>query len=508
MTPDLEKLSGMGEEELEATLLALIGHKRHNALDFIELYPKQKEFITMGGSKQERMLFAGNQMGKSYVGAFETACHLTGLYPKWWSGRRFDHKVRGWAAGESTTVTRDVGQTLLCGEPGVDSEFGTGLIPKHCFADRPTLARGAVADAYDTIAVWHHTNGVRDGISTLQFKSYEQGRKKFQGRTLDFVWWDEEPPMDVYVEGNARWSATGGMSYMTFTPLQGMSDVVYRFWSMQQGETPEQFARRGHLTMGYKDSLHMTPEKVADLLSKYPRHEHDARINGAPLLGSGRILLFDEAAIGFPRGQIIPDHWAKLWGVDFGITHPFAAVLIAWDRDLDIVYVMHTYRAANELPLVHTEALRAIAADVPVAWPHDGEKREENKSGQLAPMYKKFDLRMLPKHAHYPGGGFSTEAAIMELQQRLQKAGGPGGIRWCEDLEDLFVEARGYHRKDGLIVKLRDDLLSALFKALMMKRYARPGPIGYAPRPPMLARRNRPLRTPRVNPWTGVALPT
>src|SRR5450830_1601123 len=201
MTPDLDKLANLSDDELEATLAAIVGHRRFNALDFVDLYPKQREFIALGAHKQERMLFAGNQMGKSYCGATETAYHLTGLYPDWWTGRRFDHKVRGWAAGVSTTVCRDVAQTLLCGEPGVESEFGTGLIPKVLFADKPILAIGAVADAYDTIAVWHHTNGVRDGISTLQFKSYEQGRKKFQARTLDFVWWDEEPPMEVYVEG-------------------------------------------------------------------------------------------------------------------------------------------------------------------------------------------------------------------------------------------------------------------------------------------------------------------
>ncbi len=467
----------MTADELEETLTALVAHKRENKLDFVELYDRQKEFIALGAKYQERMLFAGNQMGKSFCGAVETAYHLTGLYPDWWVGRRFDHPVRGWAAGVSTTVCRDVGQTLLCGEPGVESEFGTGLIPKALFADKPTLARGAVADAYDTIAVWHHTNGVRDGISTLQFKSYEQGREKFQGRTLNFVWWDEEPPMDVYVEGNARWSATGGMSFMTFTPLKGMSDVVLLFLHASDD-------RRQYITMGYKDAKHMTPEMVQDLLAKYPKHEWDARMNGIPMLGEGRILVFDQDAISFQRHMPIPVHWPKLWGIDFGITHPFAAVLVAWDRDLDIIYVTHTYRAADTLPLVHTEAIRAICADAPVAWPHDGEKREENQTGQLAPMYKKFDLKMLPKHAQWPEGGFSTEAAVMELQQRLQKAGGPGGIRICDDLNDLFGEMAGYHRKDGLIVKVRDDLISALFKALMMKRYARSVELGYKPRPP------------------------
>jgi hypothetical protein len=89
----------------------------------------------------------------------------------------------------------------------------------------------------------------------------------------------------------------------------------------------------------------------------------------------------------------------------------------------------------------------------------------------------------------------------MELQQRLQKAGGPGGIRIAGDLEDLFGEMRMYHRKDGLIVKVRDDLISALFKALMMKRYARPVQLGYTPRPQHHRRSNPPSGP--IDPWTG-----
>lgn len=495
---DIDQLAGLGDAELLQTLELLAQHKQQNKLDFFKPYPVQQEFYTLGASKQERMLFAGNQMGKSYAGAAECAYHLTGLYPDWWQGRRWDRAVKAWAAGESTTVTRDVAQTLLCGEPGVEEAFGTGLIPRHLFADRPTLARGAVADAYDTIQVRHASGG----ISTLQFKSYEQGRKKFQGRTLDFVWWDEEPPMDVYIEGNARWSATHGMSYMTFTPLQGYSAVVCRFLRPDGSESPAALAMRGHLTMGYKDALHMSPEMIESLLAKYPKHEWHARMNGEPLLGSGAVFLVDTDAIKFPRSKHIPNEFAKLWGIDFGVTHPFGAVLIAWDRDYDIVYVLHTYRRANATPLVHSEAMRAIDANAPVAWPHDGEKREENKTGEFAPLYKKFDLKMLPNHATWPQGGFSTEAAIVEMQQRFEKAGGPGGIMICEDLDDLFEEIRMYHRKDGLLVKERDDLLSALFKALMMKRYARPGPIGYLPRRTP-GSRTQPRTAPRINPWTG-----
>lgn len=82
-----------------------------------------------------------------------------------------------------------------------------------------------VADALDSIVVKH----VSGGESTIGFKSYDQGRAKWQGETLDIVWFDEEPPQDIYTEGLTRTNATGGLVYLTFTPLLGMSEVVRSF---------------------------------------------------------------------------------------------------------------------------------------------------------------------------------------------------------------------------------------------------------------------------------------
>lgn len=285
-------------EDLEL-LEALDLNRRFNKLDFWQPYEKQREFIALGANKYERLLFAGNQLGKSECGAYETACHLTGLYPHDWPGRVWNRPVKLWSAGESTTVVREVSQAKLCGPPGDEENFGTGFIPRRCFVGKPSVARGAVADAYDTLKCLHFRQSSQaqdatdDGISSLSFKSYEQGRKKFQGTTIDGIWWDEEPDMEIYTEGNARWSATGGMSWMTFTPLLGMSTVVKRFLH-------ESDAYRACLTMGIADAKHMTPEMQKSLLSKYPEHEWPARMNGSPMLGEGRIFIVAEEVLRCP----------------------------------------------------------------------------------------------------------------------------------------------------------------------------------------------------------------
>jgi len=92
-------------------------------------YTKQAEFHAAGATVRERLLMAGNQLGKTFCGACEAAIHLTGLYPEWWQGRRFDHPVRAWAGSETGEVTRDGVQRLLVGEPKNETEWGTGMIP-------------------------------------------------------------------------------------------------------------------------------------------------------------------------------------------------------------------------------------------------------------------------------------------------------------------------------------------------------------------------------------------
>ena len=205
------------------TLSALRTRKLENRLTDYWPYSKQIAFHEEGATHRERLLMAGNQLGKTYCGGAETAYHLTGLYPDWWSGRRWDRPVRGWAGSKTGEVTRDGVQRYLVGEPKDESQWGTGMIPKAKLVDYGR--RQGIADALDNVTVQH----VSGGISTLGFKSYDQGRQKWQGETLDFCWFDEEPPMDIYMEGLTRTNATGGMTMITFTPLMGMSSVVSMF---------------------------------------------------------------------------------------------------------------------------------------------------------------------------------------------------------------------------------------------------------------------------------------
>ncbi|MET3372012.1 phage terminase large subunit-like protein [Variovorax boronicumulans] len=445
------------EEKLE--LLALLEEKQRrkegNKLRDYRAYAKQAEFHAKGSGFRERLLMAGNQLGKTWSAGFETAMHLTGRYPDWWAGRVYPKAVAGWAAGVTSEVTRDSVQRVLCGR---SNAIGTGAIPRDAIKDK-SMKRG-VADAVDTLVIRHGGGGdVQAGESLIGFKSYDQGREKFQAETLDFVWLDEEPDADIYTESLTRTNATGGMVYMTFTPLKGMSDVVRRFLI-------DKVAGSCVTSMTINDAEHYTPEQRAAIIASYPAHERDARTKGIPTLGSGRIFTVSEETIkvgSFP----IPAHWAQLGGLDFGWDHPSAAVRMAWDRDNDTIYVTDCHRQKEQTPILFSASLREWPTWLPFSWPHDGLQHDKGSGQQLAEQYRKAGLQMMPDRATFPDGSNGVEAGLQDMLQRMQLK----KFKVFSHLEDWFEEFRLYHRKDGKVVKESDDLMAATRYAYMMRRY-------------------------------------
>lgn len=408
---------------------------------------------------------AGNQLGKTLGGAAEVSMHLTGQYPDWWDGIRFDRPVTWIAGSESGELTRDGVQRLLLGPPSDQSAWGTGYIPADCVVD--TTSRPGVADAVATILVKH----VSGKNSTLLLKSYDQGRTKWQANTVDGVWFDEEPPLDVYSEGLTRTNATFGPVIVTFTPLKGMSDVVLRF--LEPAADDEGAGDRAVVQMTIEDAEHYSPEERAKIVAAYPAHEREARAKGIPIMGSGRVFPIAEEEI-VCEPFAIPEHWVRITGVDFGWDHPFAATDCAWDRDADCFYVVKEYAARESTPVIHSAAIKAwdIGTWVPVAWPHDGLNHDKGSGEELANQYREQGLKMLDERATFEDGGNGVEAGITDMLTRMQTG------RWkvFSTCGGWLGEFRLYHRKDGLIVKVKDDRISSSRYALMMKRFAKTKP--------------------------------
>jgi len=207
-----------------------------------ELYPKHVKFFTAGGKHEpmdtcppncdgsahrERCLLAANRTGKTIAAAFEITLHATGLYPDWWPGHRFNKPILAWAVNDSSYNVRDVNQFELL---GAWDKLGTGMIPHRYISGAPPR-RAGIPRAYESVDVKH----VSGANSTIIFKSYEQGWAAFTGRAIEFIWCDEEPPEDVYAECCVRTMTTKGQIALTFTPLQGVTEVVKGFLESYKG---------------------------------------------------------------------------------------------------------------------------------------------------------------------------------------------------------------------------------------------------------------------------------
>lgn len=458
-TEELDAMIGSLPPEARAALLdeAVTALSRNKIADY-RPYAKQRQFHMLGKTMRERLLRAGNQNGKSFCVGSEASYHLTGKYPEWWDGRRFDRPTVVWASGETAEATRDNPQRVLLGLPG---ETGTGAIPEDCLGDYG-MASGT-ADLYDYIKVRHRTNGIADGWSIVRFKYYAQGRRKWQGPPVDFVWFDEEPPEDIYDEGLARTIATGGMAAMSFTPLQGMSSVVLRF--LGGDATPD----RADVNMTIEDAEHISAEDRARIIASFPAHEREARAKGIPTLGSGLIFpILEDSIIVEPFK--IPDFWKHVAGIDFGWDHPTGAAKLAYDADNDVVYVVADYRASELTPVLHAAALKPWGSWLPWAWPHDGLQHDKGSGEQIAKKYRDNGLAMMPERATWEDGSNGVEAGVQDMLERMQTG------RWkvFSTCQAWLSERRLYHRKDGQIVKKIDDVISASRYAYMMLRFAIP----------------------------------
>lgn len=189
------------------------------------LYQKSLAFMDGGRIHRERLYLAANRIGKTQTAAYEIAAHMTGLYPKWWTGKRYTKPIRGWGAGDTMLSTRDVVQVAMLGPiDAVDTGEWGGMLPAH-LVTHTTRKSGGVAKCIDQVWVRHVTGG----LSALEFKSYDQGRRAFQGTAQELIWVDEEPPQDVYTECLTRTMTTSGLIIATFTPLQGLTPFIKQY---------------------------------------------------------------------------------------------------------------------------------------------------------------------------------------------------------------------------------------------------------------------------------------
>lgn len=403
------------------------------------LYPKHLAFFAAGARHRVRAFIAGNRVGKSEAGAYEVTCHLTGEYPPWWEGRRFDGPVNVWAAGDTTKTARDILQVKLLGKPG---EFGSGMIQAHLIVR--TTAKVGVPDAIETVWARHRSGGT----SVIGLKSFAEGREAFQGTSQHVVWLDEEPDQAILTESLLRTMETsdfpGGIVLLTFTPLYGLTPLVLDL--LPSGDVVAAGASDGKVVICEWDEVpHLSEKEKSELLASIPPYQRDARTKGIPALGSGAIYPVPERDIRVKDFEL-PKHWPRGFGMDTGWKWT-AAAWGALDRETSTLYIYSVYKRGQAEPAVHADAIKARGRWIPGVG--DAAAINVHDGHQFLEIYRNLglDLELADK---------AVEAGIQEVYELLSA----GKLKVFESCAAWFEEFRLYRRDEkGRIVKDNDHLL-------------------------------------------------
>jgi phage terminase large subunit-like protein len=425
-----------------------------------ELYPKHLAFFKAGTTFRERAIMAANRVGKTEgCTGYEASLHMTGEYPEWWEGRRFDHPVRCWFAGTTAETTRDILQRKLLGP--LDN-LGTGLIPFNSIVGEPKRDSG-IPDGIETFNVRHSSGGLSRG----QFKAYKQGRKSFEGDEQDVIVLDEEPPLDVYVECLLRTMTTNGMVILGFTPLEGLSETVLMF--MPGGRITEE-ATSGKFIIGatWEDAPHLTKEAKAELWASIPPHQKDARSKGIPSIGSGAIYPLAEEDV-LTDDFKVPEYWPKVYGMDVG-WNCTASIWGVWDRETDTVYLTSEYKRGQAEPEVHTKAIKSRGEWVPGVIDPASAGSSQKDGTKLMEEYIELGLDL-------SAADNTVEAGIFEVYKRLTT----GRLKVFRSCTRWLEEFRIYRRdKNGKVVKEGDHLMDCTRYLIMSGlEVAKVKPVGF-----------------------------
>lgn len=482
------------QEKLYKLLVEKQTREKYNQIDSFmpdtgplsrDKYPKSLELYKAGKTFRERANFGANRAGKTVSAAIEVAYHLTGLYPDWWEGYRFDKGVTLWAVGVDTVQVKNVIQKLLLG-PEVD--FGSGMIPKDYIVGKPTSKPGAASGTVEDAYIKHASGGT----SKLTFKSYQQSVRSFYGDAIDFIWFDEEPPRLIYDECLMRLVSTKGLLLATFTPLDGYSDVVMQFLPNRTFPTDHVVDVEGVskwiIRTEWEDVPHLDEKAKSELLASIQPHMREARSKGIPCVGEGKVYPVEEKTF-ILDNIILQHHWERVYSVN--VSHDSVKIIFAAiDKDKDTVIIYDEYVAANLSPAVNATVINKRGTWLPGTFGCDSRTSKQAQL-QIYNQYINEELNIYNCDSEVSAGIAATLGRLIT-----------GRLKVLSTCENWIHEFRGYAYDEAGNIKgktknLAQDALMEATHDLVLKG------IDIACTKPEDNRRDRLFKPPGKNSITG-----
>lgn len=418
------------------------------------------------------MILAGNRTGKTMSAGFHHAVDVTLDYPDWWRGFRFEHAINSQALGVDNQQLKDVVQTELFGQV-VDNENGRSAFTGG-WVHKDEIGRIDWSPIMKGLARRVEIKTHR-GSANLTLRSYTQsktgqGSLSFAGTSLDRIWVDECPPDDLVgqlvtrtMTGNYN---KGGRIHYTMTPELGLTKLVTNFMEFRE----ESQHLIGPVT--WAECPHLTPEIQKTILDSLPEHEREMRSMGVPYFGEGLVFPIPDERIltdPFEPGKI---SWLRyIRAIDLGISHPTAIAWLAYDPEIDRIYVLRTYSQKGDAAAIHAAAANSYLEFAPCVFPHDVDQREKGSGKTVRQFYADAGLKNTLDFTN-PDGSRYVEPGVLDMYERMRT----DRFKLVRgQTEEFLREKRLYHRDKGKIVPLNDDVISAVrYGAMMIPRYGVP----------------------------------
>lgn len=341
-----------------STLLKLLKIEREindRQTDALSCYNKdrvhQKQMLFHKCQKRNRWVFGGNRTGKTECGAVESVWMARGTHPF----RENRKDVFGWVVSLTQQVQRDVAQAKIL-----------KYLPERYICD-VVMREGKKGAAEYGVIDYILVKNVFGGISKIGFKSCDQGRERFQGTSLDFVWFDEEPPKDIYDECRMRVFDKCGDVFGTMTPLKGLT-WVYDEIELNDKNDPQVWCEY----MEWSDNPYLDKEEIKAMTSSVSEQDQLSRRYGKFTVGEGLVYPEFDQSVHVIDPFDVPKEWQANISIDPGLTNPTSCHFYAVDFDGNIYVVAEHFEAGQSVDH-HVKKIFEIADEI--GWKRDAKGR-------------------------------------------------------------------------------------------------------------------------------------
>jgi phage terminase large subunit-like protein len=471
---NLHHLPSTQRAALQELVIEIADHMRYNQLRYFRPFDHQLRFFRTGAS-QRRGILAANRIGKTVSTCFETAIHLTGLYPEWWEGRRFDHPVTAMVAGEGWSQVALVLQNELLGTNDVKirDNLGTGAIPRDAIVIDTMRSDGANCMGVEV----RHTSGQN---SYLLFANYTQEVRQMQGFKLNLAIFDEQPPDDFFSEIVTRTATTQGQVLCSFTPLKGLNGLVSKFWNHEDGYE--------HIRVSWDDVPEYDPwgepfllmETRRQLERDYLPHERDARRNGVPVMGKGAVFQIRN----WPTYRTGDYDLRNVTGIrriialDLGLVNDKTVIsLMYWHPDeqeawLHTQIVVKGIEEANPMNYIN-HLMRPEVFGTPIVLPSDAntQGRYTMSSQSIRELFEEYELNVISEPIMNPpddqGRRTNHKSYGVNVMRQMLELGtlhvNENCVEFLREAQNYFVDQKGrFSDPDDAIDSARYALLGCL----------------------------------------------